>query len=38
VGPVIDGILRLARRDVRRALARADSVVEGPARDRNAWF
>ena len=33
VGPVVDGILRLARRDVRRALGRPDTVVEGPARD-----
>ncbi len=33
IGPVIDGILRLARRDASRALARRDAVVEGPARD-----
>ncbi len=35
IGPVIDGILRLARRDVRRAFARSGSVVEG--RNRDTW-
>jgi transposase-like protein len=33
IGPVLDGILRLARRDVRRALERGDALVEGPVRD-----
>lgn len=30
---VHDGVLRLARRDVRRALGRKDITLEGPARD-----
>jgi len=33
VGPVADSVLRLARRDVKRALGRGDVVVEGPARE-----
>lgn len=35
IGPVLDAALRLARRDTRRALARADAVVDGAAR--NTW-
>lgn len=33
VGAVVDGVLRLARRDFRRALSSPDAVVDGPARD-----
>lgn len=33
LGPVLDSILRLARRDTRRALALSAAVAEGPARD-----
>lgn len=33
LGPVLDCLLRLARRDTARALASDDAVVEGPARD-----
>ncbi len=33
LGPVLDCLLRLARRDTARALAAGDAVVDGPARD-----
>lgn len=33
LGPVFDALLRLARRDTRRALDMPDAVAEGPARD-----
>lgn len=33
LGPVLDCLLRLARRDTARALASGDAVVDGPARD-----
>lgn len=35
LGPVLDAVLRLARRDTRRALASSAAVAEGPAR--NLW-
>jgi DNA-binding transcriptional ArsR family regulator len=33
LGPVLDALLRLARRDTRRALNSPDAVAQGPARD-----
>lgn len=33
IGPVLDSLLRLARRDVRRALARPTLRISGPMRD-----
>lgn len=33
IGDVHDGVLRLARRDLRRSMTRADVTTDGPARD-----